>query len=71
MVVKIDILDDVLAEGEERFSVELTAFDLSIILVDSVAEIFIEDDDDGKIKLCSYTEYRHLHFLIPTCSNML
>lgn len=50
-VVKIDILDDVLAEGEEKFSVELTAFDLSIILVDSVTEIVIEDDDNGKIKI--------------------
>lgn len=50
VVVKIDILDDVLVEGEERFSVELTAFDLSIILFNSVAEIVIEDDDDGKIK---------------------
>ena len=50
MAVKIDILDDVLAEGEERFSVELTAFDISIILVNSVAEIVIEDDDIGKIK---------------------
>ena len=41
----IRILNDNVSEGEERFTVELTAFDLSIILVNSVAEVVIDDDD--------------------------
>ena len=32
-------------EGEERFTLELTAFDLSIVLVNSVVEVVIADDD--------------------------
>ena len=44
-VVYIYIVDDQLQEGQERFTVELTAFDLSIILVNNIAEVVIEDDD--------------------------
>ena len=45
LVVRINILDDDLHEGAERFTVELTAFDISVVLVYSIAEIWIEDDD--------------------------
>ena len=45
VVVYIPIINDAEQEGEEKFTVELTAFDLSIILVNSVAEVVIEDDD--------------------------
>ena len=45
VVVQVKILDDVLKEGEESFTVELTAFDLSVVLVNSITEVFIEDDD--------------------------
>ena len=53
-VVYIRILNDNVSEGEERFTVELTAFDLSIILVNSVAEVVI-DDDDGMTLLSLYS----------------
>ena len=49
-VVQVKILDDVLREGEERFTVELTAFDLSVVLVNSITEVVIDDDDEGKFK---------------------
>ena len=49
MDVHVTILDDTLPEGEERFTVELTAFDLSIILVESVAEVVIMDDDSEHV----------------------
>ena len=53
VVVQINILDDELQEGEEHFTVELTAFDLSIILVNDVAEVVIEDDD-GNEKIVTF-----------------
>ena len=49
-VVQVKILDDMLREGEERFTVELTAFDLSVVLVNSITEVVIDDDDKGKFK---------------------
>ena len=45
VVLQIIILDDDLQEGEERFTVELSAFDVSVVLVNSVAEFVIMDDD--------------------------
>ena len=45
-VVYISIFNDNVQEGDERFSLELTAFDLSIVLVNNVVEVLIEDDDD-------------------------
>ena len=50
-MVHINILDDKLHEGEERLTVELTAFDLSIVLVNSITEIVIQDDDEGMINI--------------------
>ena len=55
-MVRVNIVDDALTEGEERFSVELSAFDISVVLVNSVAEVVIEDDDtSGKIFLLTET----------------
>ena len=45
VTIYISILNDSVQEGKEQFTVELSAFDLSIILVNSVAEVVIEDDD--------------------------
>ena len=50
-MVHINILDDKLHEGEERLTIELTAFDLSIVLVNSITEIVIQDDDEGMINI--------------------
>ena len=50
-MVRINILDDDLPEGEESFTVELFAFDISLVLVNSVAEIVIKDDDGTGISL--------------------
>ena len=62
-VVQVKILDDVLREGEERFTVELTAFDLSVVLVNSITEVVIDDDDKGKFKF-TYT-MKEYHTLLP------
>ena len=45
VVVRINILDDSVQEEEEAFTVELTAFDLSIVLVNSIAQVVIIDND--------------------------
>ena len=50
-MVHINILDDKLHEGEERLTIELTAFDLSVVLVNSITEIVIQDDDEGMINI--------------------
>lgn len=47
VVLQVIILEDILREGEERFTVELTAFDVSVVLVNSIAEVVIRDDDEG------------------------
>ena len=47
--VYIPIINDAVQEGDEFFTVELTAFDFSIVLVNNVVEVFIEDDEDGMI----------------------
>ena len=48
MDVPINIFNDDVQEGEELFTVELTAFDLSIILVNSVTKVVIQDNDGMK-----------------------
>ena len=66
-MVRVNIVDDALTEGEERFSVELSAFDISIVLVNSVAEVVIEDNDiSGKIFLL--TQINTVIYLTPTVS---
>ena len=45
--VYIPILSDDVQEGDELFTLEVTAFDFSIVLVNNVVEVLIEDDDDG------------------------
>ena len=42
-------------EGEERFTLELTAFDLSIVLVTSVVEVVIADDDGMNYIILSFS----------------
>ena len=59
-VVQVKILDDVLQEGEEKFTVELTAFDLSVVLVTSITEIFIDDDDRGKFQFTYCTQRKNI-----------
>ena len=44
-VVRISISNDSLREGEERFTVQLKSFDISVILANSMAEVVILDDD--------------------------
>ena len=60
-VVQVKILDDVLREGEERFTVELTAFDLSVVLVNSITEVVIDDDDKG---ISSNTQQKQMLYTI-------
>ena len=49
--MRINILDDSVQEEEEVFTVELTAFDLSIILVNSITQVVIIDDDGECVTL--------------------
>ena len=66
-VVRVNIVDDTLTEGEEMFSVELSAFDISVVLVNSVAEVVIEDDDTSR-KIFLLTETNTVIYLTPTVS---
>ena len=43
--VRISVLDDSASEGEERFTLQLTSFDASIILINSITEIVVQDND--------------------------
>ena len=43
--MQISILDDSVQEEEEVFTVELTAFDLSVVLVNSITQVVIIDND--------------------------
>ena len=43
--MQISILDDSVQEEEEAFTVELTAFDLSVVLVNSITQVVIIDND--------------------------
>ena len=52
-VVYISIFNDNVQEGDEQFSLELTACDLSIVLVNNVVGVLIEDDDDDSMSLAS------------------
>ena len=55
VAVRINIRDDSVQEGEEVFTVELTAFDLSIVLVNSITQVVIIDDDiRGKLRNHSF-----------------
>ena len=49
------------------FSVELSAFDISVVLVNSVAEVVIEDDDTSR-KIFLLTETNTVIYLTPTVS---
>jgi hypothetical protein len=53
IIIYIYIINDNVQEGEERFTLELTAFDLSIVLVNSVVEVVIADDD---VALCPHLQ---------------
>ena len=54
MDVPINIFNDAAQEEEERFTVELTAFDHSIILVNNVAEVVIQDNDGMKASIAYF-----------------
>ena len=45
MEIPITIFNDSLSEGNEHFTVELTSYDLAIILVERIVEVVIIDDD--------------------------
>ena len=47
--VYIPIFNDNTQEGDELFTLELTAFDLPIVLVNNVVEVLIKDDDGMSI----------------------
>ena len=70
--VQVKILDDALREEEEKFTVELTAFDLSVVLVNSITEVVIEDDDgEGKCTLYSMKEYHALSHTASPSTNCM
>ena len=46
VVIQINIIDDSIQEGDEYFSVELTAYDISTVLRNSIVEVLILDDEE-------------------------
>ena len=59
-VVQIDILDNSLSEENEQFTIQLKSYDLSVILVNDLAEIVIMDND-GQFVLCVLNIYMYVH----------
>ena len=47
LILPINIIDDGLREGEEYFTLQLQSFDLSIVLVNSIAKIVVDDNEKG------------------------
>ena len=43
--IPIDIFNDALSEGNEQLTIELTSYELSIILVEKIVEVVITDND--------------------------
>ena len=60
VVVQIDILDDSLSEENEQLTIQLKSYDLSVILVNDIAEIVIIDND-GQFVLCVVNIYMYVH----------
>ena len=46
VMVRVNITDDSLPEGDEAFTLELTAFDVSVVIVNGVTEVVIGDDEE-------------------------
>ena len=59
-VLKISIIDDGLKEDNEEFALELTSFDLPVVLVNSVLKVVLNDDDGN---YCSYTNIMPIQFI--------
>ena len=61
-VIEIPIFDDSLPEGDKQFTVELKAYDVSIVLVNAVTKVVITDDEEsGKcsvsLQSCLYSSF--------------
>ena len=54
-VLEISIIDDGLKEDNEVFALELTSFDLPVVLVNSVLKVVL-NDDDGNYCSCQNTQ---------------
>ena len=55
-VLQISIIDDELKEGNEEFALELTSFDLPVVLVNSILKLVLNDNDDGNYCSCQHTQ---------------
>ena len=59
-VLQISIIDDGLKEDNEEFALELTSFDLPVVLVNSVLKVVLSDNDDG-----NYCSSQNKQIIIP------
>ena len=55
-VLEISIIDDGLKEDNEVFALELTSFDLPVVLVNSVLKVVLNDNDDGNYCSCQNSQ---------------
>ena len=63
-VFQISIIDDELKEDNEEFALELTSFDLPVVLVNSVLKLVLSDNDDGNYCGChKYTNIMPIQFI--------
>ena len=46
-VLRVGIIDDGVREGDEEFTLELTSFDVPVVLVNSVLHVVVKDNDNG------------------------
>ena len=52
IVIRINIIDDRIQEGDEQFSVELRDYDISTVLINPIAEVIIVDDETTGMNSC-------------------
>ena len=46
-VLRISIIVDMISEKDEEFTLELTSFDVPVVLVNSVLHVVVKDNDNG------------------------
>ena len=61
LVLPVNIIDDGSIEGDEYFTLQLQSFDLSIVLVNSIVKILVEDNERERENGSCLSGRDHLH----------
>ena len=70
LVLPINIIDDGSIEGDEYFTLQLQSFDLSIVLVNSIVKILVEDNEQGIAPIIYHSRKYLNDFLFLGCPEL-